>query len=137
MVNELLNVSTEDISKIKITASGQVDKSITITDGQQLETAVQALSEDLNNQSFAQMTSSFGDYATIEILLNNNKTIYMNWDSSYTQFSKWMESTGQSEKARLMADDISYIPLRRPIRKFIIRVLKVNLHSRLNNSQIA
>ena len=27
-VNELLNVSTEDVSKIKITASGQVDKSV-------------------------------------------------------------------------------------------------------------
>lgn len=109
MGNQLLNVSAEDVSKIKITASGQVDKSITITDRQQLEAAVKALSEDLNNQSFAQMTSSFGDYASIDILLNNNKTIYMNWDSSYTQFSEWMESTGQSEQARLMADDISYI----------------------------
>lgn len=109
MVNQVLNVSAEDVSKIKITASGQVDKSITITDRQQLEAAVKALSEDLNNQSFAQMTSSFGDYASIEILLNNNKTIYMNWDSSYPQFSEWMASTGQSEQARLMADDISYI----------------------------
>lgn len=109
MVNQVLNVSAEDVSKIKITASGQVDKSITITDRQQLEAAVKALSEDLNNQSFAQMTSSFGDYASIEILLKNNKTIYMNWDSSYTQFSEWMVSTGQSEQARLMADDISYI----------------------------
>ncbi|MDQ7863772.1 hypothetical protein RCO48_30080 [Peribacillus frigoritolerans] len=109
MVNQVLNVSAEDVSKIKITASGQVDKSITITDRQQLEAAVKALSEDLNNQSFAQMTSSFGDYASIEILLINNKTIYMNWDSSYPQFSEWMVSTGQSEQARLMADDISYI----------------------------
>ncbi|MEC0273992.1 DUF6449 domain-containing protein [Peribacillus frigoritolerans] len=109
MVNQVLNVSAEDVSKIKITASGQVDKSITITDRHQLEAAVKALSEDLNNQSFAQMTSSFGDYASIEILLNNNKTIYMNWDSSYPQFSEWMVSTGQSEQARLMADDISYI----------------------------
>ncbi|MGG4266643.1 DUF6449 domain-containing protein [Peribacillus simplex] len=108
-VNELLNVSAEDVSKIKITASGQVEKSVTITDGQQLEEAVQALSEDLNNQSFAQMTTSFGDYASIDILLNNNKIIYMNWDSSYTQFSKWMENSGQVEEARLMADDISYI----------------------------
>ena len=55
------------------------------------------------------MTSSFGDYASIDILLNNNKIIYLNWDSSYTQFSKWMENTGQAEEARLMADDISYI----------------------------
>ncbi|MBT2614395.1 MULTISPECIES: DUF6449 domain-containing protein [unclassified Bacillus (in: firmicutes)] len=109
MVNQVLNVSAEDVSKIKITASGQVDKSITITDRHQLESAVKALSEDLNNQSFAQMTSSFGDYASIEILLKNNKTIYMNWDSSYSQFSEWMVSTGQSEQARLMADDISYI----------------------------
>lgn len=109
MVNQVLNVSAEDVSKIKVTASGQVDKSITITDRQQLEAAVKALSEDLNNQSFAQMTSSFGDYASIEILLNDNKTIYMNWDSSYPQFSEWMVSTGQSEQARLMADDISYI----------------------------
>ncbi|MBT2715371.1 DUF6449 domain-containing protein [Bacillus sp. ISL-57] len=109
MVNQVLNVSAEDVSKIKITASGQVDKSITITDRHQLAAAVKALSEDLNNQSFAQMTSSFGDYASIEILLKNNKTIYMNWDSSYSQFSEWMVSTGQSEQARLMADDISYI----------------------------
>jgi ABC-2 type transport system permease protein len=109
MVNQVLNVSAGDVSKIKITASGQVDKSITITDRQQLEAAVKALSEDLNNQSFAQMTSSFGDYASIEILLNNDKTIYMNWDSSYPRFSEWMVSTGQSEQARLMADDISYI----------------------------
>ncbi|MBR8644677.1 hypothetical protein KEH51_10060 [[Brevibacterium] frigoritolerans] len=41
--------------------------------------------------------------------MNNNKTIYMNWDSSYPKFSEWMVSTGQSEQARLMADDISYI----------------------------
>ncbi|MGE7183134.1 DUF6449 domain-containing protein [Peribacillus sp. NPDC006672] len=108
-VNELLNVSAEDVSKIKITASGQVEKSVTITDSQQMEEAVQALSEDLNNQSFAQMTTSFGDYASIDILLNNNKIIYMNWDSSYTQFSKWMENSGHAEEARLMADDISYI----------------------------
>ncbi|RRN72419.1 hypothetical protein EI200_07475 [Peribacillus simplex] len=108
-VNELLNVSAEDVSKIKITASGQVEKSVTITDGQQLDEAVQALSEDLNNQSFTQMTSSFGEYASIDILLNNNKIIYLNWDSSYTQFSKWMENSGQAEEARLMADDISYI----------------------------
>ncbi|MFY0780079.1 DUF6449 domain-containing protein [Peribacillus simplex] len=108
-VNELLNVSAKDVSKIRITASGQVDKSVTITDGQQLEAAVRALSEDLNNQSFAQMTTSFGDYASIDIHLNNNKIIYMKWDSSYTQFSKWMENTGQAEEARLMADDISYI----------------------------
>lgn len=109
MVNQVLNVSAQDVSEIKITASGQVDKSITITDRQQLEAAVKALSEDLNNQSFAQMTSSFGDYASIEILLNDNKTIYMNGDSSYPQFSEWMVSTGQSEQALLMADDISYI----------------------------
>lgn len=108
-VNELLNVSAEDVSKIKITASGQVEKSVTITDGQQLDEAVQALSEDLNNQSFTQMTSSFGEYASIDILLNNNKIIYLNWDSSYTQFSKWMENSGKAEEARLMADDISYI----------------------------
>ncbi|MDV7763021.1 DUF6449 domain-containing protein [Peribacillus sp. CSMR9] len=108
-VNELLNVSAEDVSKIKITAIGQVEKSVTITDGQQLDEAVQALSEDLNNQSFTQMTSSFGEYASIDILLNNNKIIYLNWDSSYTQFSKWMENSGQAEEARLMADDISYI----------------------------
>lgn len=108
-VNELLNVSAKDVSKIRITASGQVDKSVTITDGHQLEAAVRALSEDLNNQSFAQMITSFGDYASIDIHLNNNKIIYMKWDSSYTQFSKWMENTGQAEEARLMADDISYI----------------------------
>ncbi|MFE3977133.1 MULTISPECIES: DUF6449 domain-containing protein [unclassified Peribacillus] len=108
-VNELLNVSAEDVSKIKITASGQLEKSVTITDGQQLDEAVQALSEDLNNQSFTQMTSSFGEYASIDILLNNNKIIYLNWDSSYTQFSKWMENSGQAEEARLIADDISYI----------------------------
>jgi ABC-2 type transport system permease protein len=108
-VNELLNVSAKDVSKIRITASGQVDKSVTITDGHQLEAAVRALSEDLSNQSFAQMITSFGDYASIDIHLNNNKIIYMKWDSSYTQFSKWMENTGQAEEARLMADDISYI----------------------------
>ncbi|MGE7764248.1 DUF6449 domain-containing protein [Peribacillus sp. NPDC096540] len=107
--NELLNVSTEDVSKINITASGELDKSVSITDSQELKEAVHALSEDLNNQSLAQMTNSFGDYASIDILLENNNIIYMNWDSSYTQFSNWMEQTGKANGARLMADDISYI----------------------------
>ncbi|MFD6442229.1 DUF6449 domain-containing protein, partial [Peribacillus sp. NPDC060186] len=92
-VNELLNVSTEEVSKINISASGELDKSVTITDSQELKEAVHALSEDLNNQSLAQMTNSFGDYASIDILLENNNIIYMNWDSSYTQFSNWMEQT--------------------------------------------
>ncbi|CAH0204897.1 hypothetical protein SRABI96_02023 [Peribacillus sp. Bi96] len=108
-VNELLNVSANDVSQITITASGQVDKSVSITDGHQLQEAVQALSEDLYNQSLAQMTNPFGDYASIDILLNNNKSINLNWDSSYSRFSKWMEQTGQAEEARLMADDIDYI----------------------------
>ncbi|QNU05806.1 DUF6449 domain-containing protein [Peribacillus butanolivorans] len=108
-VNELLNVSTEDVSKINITASGELDKSVNITDGQELKEAVQALSEDLKNQSLAQMTNSIGDYASIDILLKNNNIIYLNWDSSYTQFSNWMEQTGQAKEARLTADEISYI----------------------------
>ncbi|MFC9596589.1 DUF6449 domain-containing protein [Peribacillus butanolivorans] len=108
-VNELLNVSTEDVSKINITASGELDKSVNIADSQELKEAVQALSEDLKNQSLAQMTNSIGDYASIEILLKNNNIIYLNWDSSYTQFSNWMEQTGQAKEARLTADEISYI----------------------------
>ncbi|WP_340373112.1 DUF6449 domain-containing protein [Peribacillus sp. FSL E2-0218] len=108
-VNELLNVAAKDVTNIRIKASGQVDKSVTIKDGHQLQEAVQALSEDLKNQSLSQMTNSFGDYATIDIYLENNKIIYMNWDSSFTQFSKWMEQTGKADEARLVASDISYI----------------------------
>ncbi|AOH54047.1 hypothetical protein ABE28_006760 [Peribacillus muralis] len=112
-VNDLLNVTTEDVSKIRIKASGQVDKSVTIKDAQQLREAVQALSEDLDNQSFAQMKNSIGDYATVDIYLKDKKIIYMNWDSSLTQFSKWMEQTEQTRKARLLAEDISYILIAR------------------------
>lgn len=102
-------MSTEDVSKINITASGELDKSVNITDSQELKEAIQALSEDLKNQSLAQMTNSIGDYASIDILLKNNNIIYLNWDSSYTQFSNWMEQTGQAKEARLTADEISYI----------------------------
>lgn len=108
-VNELLNVSFEEVSKIKINASGELDKSVTITDKQQLLNAVQALSIDLSNQTLAQMTKSWGEYAYIEILLESNKTIYMNWNSSYPAFTNWMEQTGLANEARLTADDISSI----------------------------
>ncbi|MGE7781273.1 DUF6449 domain-containing protein [Peribacillus sp. NPDC097264] len=108
-VNELLHVPVEEVSKMKINATGEMDKSVIITDKQQLAEAVQALSEDLNNQTLAQMTKTWGEYAYIEILLENNKTIYMNWNSSYPAFTNWMEQTGQAEEARLTANDISHI----------------------------
>ena len=109
MANELLNVPVEEVSKLKINATGEMDKSVTITDKQQLLEAVQALSEDLNNQTLAQMTKYWGEYAYIEILLENNKTIYMNWNSSYPAFTDWMEQTKQADEARLTVDDISSI----------------------------
>ncbi|MFJ7747333.1 hypothetical protein [Peribacillus sp. NPDC097295] len=109
MVNELLNVPVEEVYKLKIDAMGELDKSVTIADRKQSLEAVQALSEDLNNQTLAQMTQYWGEYAYIEILLENNKTIYMNWNSSYPAFTNWMEKTGQADEARLTVDDISHI----------------------------
>ncbi|MFD9624571.1 hypothetical protein [Peribacillus muralis] len=61
----------------------------------------------------------------------------MNWNSSFTQFSKWMEQTGQAEEARLMADDISYILIARTKSQLDNSVSAEELAHKSNKNQIA
>ncbi|MCK1992723.1 hypothetical protein GW626_06470 [Peribacillus muralis] len=61
----------------------------------------------------------------------------MNWNSSFTEFSKWMEQTGQAEEARLMADDISYILIARTKSQLDNSVSAEELAHKSNKNQIA
>ncbi len=106
--NAILRVNPAEIEMMNI-AAGQTNKSVRLVDPKLIQQAVAALQSDIGQQTYEEMTSGRPGWAHISILLENKRTVDLEWKKSYVNFDQWLKSIGEYNNARLIPrDDLQY-----------------------------
>lgn len=105
-VNDILHIEPGQIDVITIGAN-EINRSVKITDPEQIKEAVSILQKDVQNQTYEEITSRKVPWGHITILLNNEKRLELEWQKSYAGFDTWLQSTGQI--GRILPDDVQYV----------------------------
>lgn len=105
----LIQMSPKDVYRIQVSSNGSLDKSIQLSDSEEIAKATEALQADLAKITYEQMTNPVGDFGQVVFTLEKNRSIQFPWLASFQHFNEWMEQTGKAEKARVQAKDLQYM----------------------------
>ncbi|MBZ9622420.1 DUF6449 domain-containing protein [Clostridium sp. FP2] len=105
--NSILNTDYRSIDKILINPD-HTNKNVTITNPIQIKEAINILKNEASNETYEDIVDSRAEWENINILLSNDKRIYLSWKKSYKQFENWLKQNGYYAKARIMPEDIDY-----------------------------
>ena len=99
----------KEVYRVDISSSGPVNKSIQLSDPEQIKEAIEALQADLATKTYEQMTDPVGEYGDLTFTLEKNRSIHFSWLASFQHFNKWMKQTGKENRVRIQAEDIDYL----------------------------
>jgi len=106
--NAILSINPSEIKILEINAN-ETNKSVRIVDQKLIQQAVAALQSDIMKQSYEEMIDDRQSWASINIVLKNNKATGLVWEKTYVNFEQWLKSINEYNNARLIArDDIQY-----------------------------
>ncbi len=105
---DILNITPEPVDKIEVNAH-EINKSVKITDPTLIKQAINALQNDVKDQTYESMTDNKPAWADINILMNNEERIHLNWNKSFINFEQWLKEINEFDNARIIpAQDIKY-----------------------------
>ncbi len=107
---EVLHVVPDEIDQITISPSGPVDKRAVIADPKEITDALEALREDIKNDTYSLSDKYDENLSEITILLDDERRlrIHMKFKPSYTEFESVLKDQGKLEESRISAKDIDY-----------------------------
>ncbi|HCF70845.1 MAG TPA: hypothetical protein DER33_04520 [Syntrophomonas sp.] len=105
-VNDVLHISPRQVDVITI-AANEIDRSVKITDPEQIKEAITILQEDINKETYEDIASGTVHWGNISIILNTEKRLELDWQKSYDEFDAWLQDTGKT--GRLVPADIQYL----------------------------
>ncbi|KZM53650.1 hypothetical protein A3Q35_16695 [Aeribacillus pallidus] len=109
---EVLDVNDQDVEQIVFHSNYPnyyVEKVDIANNSDQLAKALKALKNDITNLTYEDMTDERKDWGEIEIILKNNKQLFIPWKKSFKEFDEWMKNNGTVKNARVTADDVQYV----------------------------
>lgn len=98
--HEILRVSPADVNLIEIQVH-QVNRTVNISDPEQIQAAVKILQNEVLDQSYAEMTDHREPWAYISVYTNDRHVVYLSWYKSYTDFENWLKVNGRHDLARI------------------------------------
>ncbi|WP_028392794.1 DUF6449 domain-containing protein [Bacillus cihuensis] len=102
----ILALDESKVDKITVTSNGPVNKGVSITDHKQILDSIAALRLDLLSETYEEMIDESRGYSGIELLLNNDKRLYIEWMPDYENFESWLKQNNLLESSRVTANDI-------------------------------
>ncbi|KMY42779.1 DUF6449 domain-containing protein [Peribacillus loiseleuriae] len=106
LIYPILSLDETKIDKIAISSNAPVNKGTSITEQKQILDSIAALREDLRAETYEEMMDKSRAYSSIELLLNNDKRLYMEWMPDYENFERWLKQNNMLENSRVTADDL-------------------------------
>ncbi|TCP29161.1 ABC-2 type transport system permease protein [Scopulibacillus darangshiensis] len=104
---KLLSVNVDMVDKITISTNGRVTRSVSFVDPKDIIAAISNLKDDIENETYEDMTFEHGADSNVEILLKNDKRMHLDFKPSYSNLKKWLKAKGQLKNAVVNANDIS------------------------------
>jgi ABC-2 type transport system permease protein len=104
----ILDVDASKVDHIKFGSPGFVSKNVSINDPKEITDILKAVKEDIQNQTFEDMIADRASLAYVSVSLTNNKVTQVDFNPSYTQLQKWLESKNKLQDAIITADDLRY-----------------------------
>lgn len=104
----LLTVDPTKVDRIRFSASGPVSKNLSVSDPTEISQILEALKEDIQNETFEEVTTDRASLSYVELALDNNKRINLDFKSGYDELSDLLESKKKLKDVVVMPDDIEY-----------------------------
>ncbi|UFT97762.1 DUF6449 domain-containing protein [Radiobacillus kanasensis] len=101
----VLHVDPSEIRRVNI-SSYQADKQVMIQDPKKVEELVALIQEEVKAQPFNEAFSPIEPWGSMEITLEDNRIIQVEWRKSYEKIEEWLQQEELLDKARLRAEDI-------------------------------
>ncbi|WP_421384913.1 DUF6449 domain-containing protein [Bacillus salacetis] len=108
-INEVLSIDAREADKLTITARGPYDKQINITEESLLVEAIEVLKKEALEESYESMVNQSENLYDIEILLSNNRRVYVPWKPSYVEFKDWLIEKDLFNKVKVTSEDVERI----------------------------
>jgi ABC-2 type transport system permease protein len=105
---DILNINHTSVDKIRISPDFS-SKELSLTDPTDIKEAVEILKNEKLDETYEQMQDERAEWATIDILLNNDERVHFSWKKHHLEFEKWLTKKGYLKNARVMPKDIDYI----------------------------
>ncbi|MFC7370228.1 DUF6449 domain-containing protein [Fictibacillus iocasae] len=106
--NPVAAMQAEEVEKIKIRANNLDGKSVTLTDPGDMVAFTKLAQQELFNERYDGANEHAPTFSTVEFLLNDNTTHFMEFKTSYKTLETWLSEKGEMKNARIMPDDLSY-----------------------------
>jgi ABC-2 type transport system permease protein len=104
----LLTVDPTKVDRIRFSASGPVSKNLSVSDPTEISQILEALKEDIQNETFEEVTTDRASLSYVELALDNNKRINLDFKSGYDELSDLLESKKKLKDVVVTPDDIEY-----------------------------
>ncbi|ABO51743.1 hypothetical protein Dred_3241 [Desulforamulus reducens MI-1] len=122
---DALRVAASDVEKMTIQPSldRQDTKEAVILNPEEIKEALHILKQDIEAETYEQMTDHRTAWASIRLLISDDKMkkyrkgemdkdrreIYTSWEKSYGNFEAWLKDKGYLKNARILPEEIDYI----------------------------
>jgi ABC-2 type transport system permease protein len=107
--NRILTIDSENADKLTITARGPHNKQVSITASDLLKEGIDVLKKEVLDESYESMIDPSETLYEMELLLSNDRRVYMEWKPSYKNFKEWLIDNGLFNQVKVTADDVSKI----------------------------
>lgn len=106
---EIFKVDASKVKRIIIGANGPIGKSETISKQKELKEALQALKDDVLNETYEDGQYYQDRGSSIEIVFEKDRTVFLTLKPTYENFSQWLAEKELLENVKVTADDIDHI----------------------------
>ncbi|WHH58869.1 DUF6449 domain-containing protein [Petroclostridium sp. X23] len=103
--------NSEDIKLVEIRNNRIGDKSLLLTDGQELQEFITVLQNDIKRMDYEKMTDPINRNIDIYITDQKNKSRELRYEfrDNYASLSQWLKKKGYYDKIRLIPADVKYV----------------------------
>jgi ABC-2 type transport system permease protein len=108
-INEILSMDAANADKLTITAKGPYDKQVSFSEDALMTEAIEVLKKEVLEEPYESMVDQSEGLYDIEILLSNNRRVYVPWKPSYNGFKDWLIDKNLFEKVEVTSADVSKI----------------------------
>ncbi|WP_141433543.1 DUF6449 domain-containing protein [Bacillus sp. 03113] len=107
--NPFLRIVGKDVDRILINSPYPKNKSVSITDIEDLKEVSRLLKMDVLEEKYDTRRDERGFNSDIQVLLKNNKPLYVNLKPTYKHFNNWLKQNNLYQETNITADDLSYV----------------------------
>jgi ABC-2 type transport system permease protein len=107
--NELLSKEQITADKITISPNAPINRNKAIVDEREIEELIAVLKEEIYDESYEDMIDTRVPWARIELLLENDQRIHLEWKKSYQKVGEWLAQKNYLAESRAFPEDVEKI----------------------------